>query len=250
MSEPLPVPVPERIAHRHIEVFRALMLAGTATGAASMLFTSQPTVSRELARLEQLLGYALFDRSQGRLRPNARALQLWDEVQRSWAGLDRVVERALELGRPHQASLHVLCLPALSHALLPRALALLHAGHGPVSVSVATQEAPLLQEWMAAQRYDLGLSELADAPPGTRTSVAPLRTTSAPSMVTMAPSTATNGTSPRHGEWTVRTTWSVPMDTTHTESPVAARTRTYRPKGSTRMSLGIPGSVVRETTRF
>ncbi|GGH59395.1 LysR family transcriptional regulator [Comamonas phosphati] len=168
MPERLHAPVPERIAHRHIEVFRALMLAGTATGAASMLFTSQPTVSRELARLEQLLGYALFERTQGRLRPNARALQLWDEVQRSWAGLDRVVERALELGRPHQASLHVLCLPALSHALLPGALARLHAGHGPVSVSVATQEAPLLQEWMAAQRYDLGLGELAEAPPGTR----------------------------------------------------------------------------------
>ncbi|MBQ0133061.1 MAG: LysR family transcriptional regulator, partial [Comamonas sp.] len=75
---------PDRIAHRHIEVFRALMLTGSATGAAQMLFTSQPTISRELARLEQLLGYALFERSQSRLRANARALRLWEEVQRSW----------------------------------------------------------------------------------------------------------------------------------------------------------------------
>lgn len=166
-------PNPERIAHRHIEVFRALMLTGSATGAAQMLFTSQPTVSRELARLEQLLGYDLFDRSQSRLRPNARALRLWDEVERSWAGLDRVVEHAMALGQPHQASLSVLCMPALSHALLPGALARLQQAHGEVAVSVATQDGPLLQEWMSAQRFDLGLSELAEPPPGTR--VLPLR---------------------------------------------------------------------------
>lgn len=158
---------PERIAHRHIEVFRALMLTGSATGAAQMLFTSQPTISRELGRLEQLLGYALFERAHNRLRPNTRALRLWDEVQRSWAGLDRVVEHAIALGQPHQASLSVLCMPALSHALLPGALARLQRSHGDVAVSVATPDGPLLQEWMSAQRFDLGLSELAEVPAGT-----------------------------------------------------------------------------------
>ena len=157
-----------RIQHRHIEVFRAIMLAGGVTGAAGLLFTSQPTVSRELARLEQLLGYALFERAQGRLRPNARALALWDEVQRSWQGLDRVIERAATLGRPQGARISVLSMPALSHALLPAALARMQAAHGPVAVSVATQEAPLLQEWMAAQRYDLGLVEQGEVPPGVR----------------------------------------------------------------------------------
>lgn len=168
MPSPPLSPNPERIGHRHIEVFRALMLAGSATGAAQLLFTSQPTVSRELARLEQLLGYALFERSQGRLRPNARALRLWDEVERSWAGLDRVVEHAMALGQPHQASLSVLSMPALSHALLPGALERLQRNHGEVAVSVATQDGPLLQEWMSAQRFDLGLSEVAEPPPGTR----------------------------------------------------------------------------------
>jgi DNA-binding transcriptional LysR family regulator len=164
---------PDRIAHRHIEVFRALMLTGSATGAAQMLLTSQPTISRELARLEHLLGYELFERSQSRLRANARALRLWEEVQRSWEGLDRVVEHAMALGQPQQASLSVLCLPALSHALLPGALARLQREQGAIAVSVATQEGPLLNEWMAAQRYDLGLTELPDAPPGTRISALP-----------------------------------------------------------------------------
>ena len=35
-------------------------------------------------------------------------------------------------------------------------------------MSVATQDGPLLQEWMSAQRFDLGLTESGDTPPGTR----------------------------------------------------------------------------------
>lgn len=157
-----------RIAHRHIEVFRALMLSGSATAAAAMLHTSQPTVSRELARLEQVLGYALFERVQGRLRATARALRLWQEVQRSWAGLEQVADFALQLGQASGASVQVLTLPAFSHALLPAALARVQAQRGPVGVSITTQEAPLLQEWMSAQRFDLGLVEQGEAPPGTR----------------------------------------------------------------------------------
>ena len=175
MSPPSPAPLPSpgahRITHRHIEVFRAVMAAGTATGAAELLHSSQPTVSRELARLEDLLGYALFERAQGRLRANARALALWDEVQRSWQGLERVVERALALGRPDAVQLTVLCLPALAHALLPGAVARLLKALPHARLSVTPQESPLLEEWMSAQRFDLGLGEQAAVPPGTRTEV-------------------------------------------------------------------------------
>lgn len=160
-----------RITHRHIEVFRAVMTAGSATGAADLLHSSQPTVSRELARLESLLGYALFERIQGRLRANARALALWDEVQRSWQGLERVVDRAVALGRPDAVQLSVLCLPALAHALLPGAAARLLQAHPHARLSVTPQESPLLEEWMSAQRFDLGLCEQAAAPPGTRAEV-------------------------------------------------------------------------------
>ena len=172
---PLNYRTTHRITHRHIEVFRAVMTAGSATGAADLLHSSQPTVSRELARLESLLGYALFERVQGRLRPNARALALWDEVQRSWQGLERVVDRAVALGRSGAVQLSVLCLPALAHALLPGAAARLMQSHpeahSTTRLSVTPQESPLLEEWMSAQRFDLGLCEQTTAPPGTRAEV-------------------------------------------------------------------------------
>ncbi|MBB4845489.1 DNA-binding transcriptional LysR family regulator [Paucibacter oligotrophus] len=158
---------PAAISHRHIEVFRAVMTAGSVTAAASLLHSSQPTLSRELARLEYLLGYALFERLNGRLKPTARALSLFEEVQRSYQGLDRICSRAAQLGRAEQAQLSVLCLPALSHGLLPGACARLLQRYPAAQLSITPQESPLLEEWMSAQRYDLGLSEQTHAVPGT-----------------------------------------------------------------------------------
>lgn len=156
------------IQHRHIEVFRAVMTAGSVTGAAALLHTSQPTLSRDLARLEQLLGYALFDRERGRLKATARARALFDEVERSFQGLARVIERAEALGRAEDMALSVLSLPALSHALLPKALAALLAKHPAANVSITPAEPPLLDAWMAEQRFDLGLAEQATPLPGVR----------------------------------------------------------------------------------
>ncbi|MDC8773903.1 LysR family transcriptional regulator [Roseateles albus] len=158
------------LTHRHIEVFRAVMTAGSVTEAAALLHSSQPTVSRELARLEFLLGYALFERLRGRLKPNARALSLFDEVQRSYQSLDHIAGRAHALGRAEQAvRLSVLCLPALSHALLPGACADFMAQHSGLQLTVTPQESPLLEEWMSAQRFDLGLTEqVHQAPAGTQ----------------------------------------------------------------------------------
>ena len=52
---------------RHIEIFHAVMTAGSLTEAAHLLHTSQPTVSRELARFEKVIGLKLFERVRGRL---------------------------------------------------------------------------------------------------------------------------------------------------------------------------------------
>lgn len=156
------------ISLRHIEVFRAVMTAGSVTAAAALLHTSQPTLSRDLARLEQLLGYALFERERGRLKATARARALFDEVERSFQALSRVIERAQALGRDDGAELTVLSLPALSHALLPGALAALLATHAGARIDITPAEPPLLDAWMSEQRFDLGLAEQATPLPGVR----------------------------------------------------------------------------------
>jgi DNA-binding transcriptional LysR family regulator len=147
------------LTHRHVEVFRAVMSAGSVTAAAEALATSQPTVSRELARMEYLLQLRLFERVRGRLRPTAQAYALFEEVQRSYAGLERVADTAVRLRQFTQGQLSLACLPAFAHALLPGACARLLKAHAGVSISVNPFESPLLEERLAAQAHDLGITE-------------------------------------------------------------------------------------------
>jgi len=156
-----------KLTHRQIEVFRAVMNTGNVTQAALALHTSQPTVSRELARLEHLLQMSLFDRVRGRLRPTAQAMSLLEEVQRSYLGLERIAAAAKSLREFTQGRLAIACLPALAHGLLPRATQLFMAAYPRVGVSITPQESPLLEEWLTEQRFDLGLCERLHAPAAT-----------------------------------------------------------------------------------
>lgn len=152
---------------RHIEIFHAVMTAGNLTEAARMLHTSQPTVSRELARFEKVLGLTLFERSRGRLHPTVQGLRLFEEVQRSWYGLDRIVSAAESLRDFRQGELSVVCLPVFSQSFLPALLQPFLTRYPDVSLQIVPQESPLLEEWLSAQRHDLGLTETLHTPPGT-----------------------------------------------------------------------------------
>lgn len=152
---------------RHIEIFHAVMTAGNLTEAAALLHTSQPTVSRELARFEKVLGLKLFERTRGRLHPTVQGLRLFEEVQRSWYGLDRIVSAAESLREFRQGELSVVCLPVFSQSFLPALLQPFLARYPDVSLNIVPQESPLLEEWLSAQRHDLGLTETLHAPAGT-----------------------------------------------------------------------------------
>ena len=155
------------ISLRQIEIFHAVMTTGNLTEAAALLNTSQPTVSRELARFEKLLQMSLFDRVRGRLRPTAQGLQLFEEVQRSYYGIERIVDAATHIRQFQQAQLSIACLPAFSQSLLPNVCRTFLGEYQDVSLNVIPQESPLLEEWLSAQRYDLGLTENTYTPPGT-----------------------------------------------------------------------------------
>jgi len=155
------------VSLRHIEIFHAVVTTGNLTEAATLLHTSQPTVSRELARFEKLIGLQLFERVRGRLQPTVQGLRLFEEVQRSWYGLDRIISAAEGLRQFRQGELSVACLPVFSQSLLPLLCQPFMARYPDLSLNIIPQESPLLEEWLSAQRYDLGLTETTHTPAGT-----------------------------------------------------------------------------------
>jgi DNA-binding transcriptional LysR family regulator len=108
---------------RHIEVFHAVMLAGSVSGAARVLNISQPVVTRVVQHAEAQLGFALFRRLRGRLLPTDEARVLFPQVARLYGELSELRQAAAQLRRGSPAPLRVALVPALIYQALPRALA-------------------------------------------------------------------------------------------------------------------------------
>ncbi len=70
-----------------IRAFTAVMQTGNLTRAAGLLRTTQPTVGRQIRRLEAIVGEVLFDRTASGLRPTAQAAALFERAE----ALDRAV---------------------------------------------------------------------------------------------------------------------------------------------------------------
>lgn len=92
---------------------------------------------------------------------------MFEEVQRSYYGLDRIVNAAAGIRQFQQAQLSIVCLPVFSQSLLPAVCRPFIERYPEVSFSVIPQESPLLEEWLSAQRHDLGLTETTLTPAGT-----------------------------------------------------------------------------------
>src|SRR5690606_35614264 len=110
------------MCRRQSEVFRAIIMAGSISGAVRMLHVSQPAVSRVLALTENRLGYPLFERAKSRLLPTPEARRLYQEVEQVYGGIQRVNDLAASLGRQGAGMLRVVASASFGQGMIPRAL--------------------------------------------------------------------------------------------------------------------------------
>jgi DNA-binding transcriptional LysR family regulator len=144
---------------RHIEVFNAVMLTGSVSGAARLLNVSQPAVSRTLQHAEIQLGFGLFQRVRGRLAPTAEAQTLYPHIERLFAQLDEVQRLAANLrsgGGEDGGELRVYTVLALSYEVFPRAMRLFRQRYPEVKVVHEALHSPQIVSSLVLQEADVG----------------------------------------------------------------------------------------------
>ena len=104
---------------RHMEIFRAVMHAGTVRGAAQMLNVSEPAVSKLLALAERRAGLRLFERVKGRIMPTPDARALYAEVEALWKGVERIRATTQSLAKRTASNLWVAGTASLGTHLVP-----------------------------------------------------------------------------------------------------------------------------------
>lgn len=143
---------------RQIEVFRAIMLSGSISGASKLLFVSQPAVSRLIAYTEQRLGLMLFQRIKGRLYPTPEARRLFVEVTALYQNVQRVNEVADNLAENREGQLRLSCSPSLGQSLLPRAIAQFRRQFPEVRIVLQTLIPSVMLQSLLTQQVELGVA--------------------------------------------------------------------------------------------
>jgi len=145
---------------RQIEVFRAVMQAGSVTDAARLLHVSQPGVSRMLGHIELQLGLRLFERSHGRLRPTPEARALHAEVERVYQGVQRIEQRAHDLKAGSGLALRVLASPSTALEVVPRAVSQLALRFPTARIYMETQLVREMVGQLTRHEADVAVSTL------------------------------------------------------------------------------------------
>jgi len=143
---------------REIEAFNAVMQTGTATAAAALLNTTQPSISRLLSQAQAAAQVCLFERQGGRLRPTPEAHVLHAAVQRHAQGLMRIEQTLVALRQSGVGHLRVGCTPALALGVMPPVLADFAGEFPRVHLRLHTESTSALREAMEHGLHDLALS--------------------------------------------------------------------------------------------
>ena len=169
---PLPRPAaagagaPQGLELRHLRYFVAVADAGTFTRAAERLFLAQPTLSQQIARLEQIIGTALLHRRREGVRLTAAGSVLLEAARDVLSAVDHAVSQtrqAAGLGRPR---LRVALPAGLPEPLAVQATFRLRSAAEAAGVALTWLETALDGEFspIRLRRADVGLGWLTAGP--------------------------------------------------------------------------------------
>ena len=143
---------------RHLEVFHAVMRAGSVSGAARLLNVSQPAVTKVLQHAEAQLGLLLFERVKGKFHPTPEAQRLFTEVDKLHGELLSIRRLAASLRAGPAWGVRISVTPALGATVAPQAIARWTRAVPEGHCELSTHHTRELVQALLLSELDLGLS--------------------------------------------------------------------------------------------
>ncbi|WP_170765072.1 LysR substrate-binding domain-containing protein [Ruegeria lacuscaerulensis] len=155
-----PHPVQRRfmLTFRQVEAFRCVYLTGSTTSAAKLLGVSQPAVSRLLGELERELDLTLFERAGRRLAKTQEADALYEEVQRSYLGLERIKEAAESIRDYPHGKICLVAIPTVESTIGLDLVAQFKREYPRASASLEVLLSDQACEWVSARQANIAVA--------------------------------------------------------------------------------------------
>jgi DNA-binding transcriptional LysR family regulator len=128
---------------------------GSVTAAARLLCLTQSGVSRQVATLEEEIGFALFDRQRGRLRLSRRGEAFISHLRRAMDALDNLPRAARSIADGAIGRVEVAATSAIIHGLLPPLISRYVAARPGLAPLLAMRSLSEIESLGADQRFDL-----------------------------------------------------------------------------------------------
>jgi DNA-binding transcriptional LysR family regulator len=135
------------------------------SAAARLLGSSQPTVSRAVARVDRSLGAHLFDRSTRRVDLTAAGRSFVDTTQVALADIDQAADLARDASAHEPPTLFVAMLPSVAEAMLAPTIRRL-GRDTPRRLACSERLQRPLEEQILTGRADIGVADVAGLPVG------------------------------------------------------------------------------------
>jgi DNA-binding transcriptional LysR family regulator len=157
---------PLAIELRHLRYFVALAETGSFTHAAERIFITQPTLSQQIRRLEEIVGTPLLHRRHEGLQLTKAGTVLLDASRTVLSLVDHEVNRTRQAAGLGRQRLRVVVPPGLPDILAVEAASALRSVAAGADVEIAWMEATLDAEFSLIQqrRADAGLGWLTTSP--------------------------------------------------------------------------------------
>jgi DNA-binding transcriptional LysR family regulator len=121
--------------------FLAVMRTGSLSGASRTLGVAQPTVRRQIEKLEEVLGAVLFTRSQAGLLPTETAVATLPYAESMACAAEALVRSASAPADAEQGTVRVTCSEVVGAAVLPPMLASLRRAHPQLQIELSLSNA-------------------------------------------------------------------------------------------------------------
>lgn len=142
---------------RQMEVFHAIMRAGSVTGAARLLNVTQPAVSTVLRHCESQLRVKLFERTGGRLHPTPEAHAIYPDIANIFQRVDTVTRMTQDLVGGRVGHITIVATFSAANGPLPAAVARFIRERPAVTVSIQALPSAQVIDRVARREADFGL---------------------------------------------------------------------------------------------
>jgi len=149
-----------------LRAFLAVREAGGFTRAATVLASTQPTLSRQVKALETELGQALFDRLGRHVQLTAFGRSFAERARTLLADADALLAAGSDVEGELAGELRLGVADSVVLSRFPRILARFNRRHPDVLVHIQTGSSPGILGWVRDGRCDAGLCMLPQAHPG------------------------------------------------------------------------------------